>query len=68
MTYREQRLKNVNNCHWFRWMLVIAVVLAIPILPFLWFGKAAELQVTDWLDRSCPSKHCGSLGNRIASC
>lgn len=45
---------NVNNCHWFRWMLVIAVVLAVPILPFLWFGQAAALQVTDWLDRSCP--------------
>ena len=54
MAYREQRLKNVNNCHWFRWMLVSAVVLAIPILPFLWFGKATELQVTDWLDRSSP--------------
>lgn len=45
---------NVNNRRWFRWMLVIAVVLAVPILPFLWFGKAAELQITEWLDCSCP--------------
>jgi uncharacterized membrane protein YdjX (TVP38/TMEM64 family) len=31
-------------------MLVIAVVLAIPILPFLAFGASAESRITDWLD------------------
>ena len=33
-------------------MLVIAVVLAIPILPFLGFGESAESRITNWLDTS----------------
>lgn len=31
-------------------MLAIAVVLAIPILPFLAFGASADSCITDWLD------------------
>lgn len=33
-------------------MLLIAVVLAIPILPFLGFGASAESRIADWLDTS----------------
>jgi uncharacterized membrane protein YdjX (TVP38/TMEM64 family) len=33
-------------------MLVIAVALAIPILPFLGFGESAESHITNWLDTS----------------
>jgi uncharacterized membrane protein YdjX (TVP38/TMEM64 family) len=43
---------NVRNNSLLRWMLVLALALAVPILPFLWFGDAAELRFIDWLDRS----------------
>lgn len=33
-------------------MLLIAVMLAIPILPFLAFGDSAESRIASWLDRS----------------
>lgn len=35
-----------------RWLLLIAVVLAVPILPFLVFGESTESQIEGWLDRS----------------
>jgi uncharacterized membrane protein YdjX (TVP38/TMEM64 family) len=43
---------NPENNHTFRWILVIAVVLAIPILPFLGFGTSLESRMTNWLDAS----------------
>jgi len=36
----------------FRWILLIAVALAVPILPFLIFGDSAESQISRWLDLS----------------
>jgi uncharacterized membrane protein YdjX (TVP38/TMEM64 family) len=33
-------------------VLIVAVVLAIPILPFLGFGASAESRIADWLDAS----------------
>ncbi|MEN6404851.1 MAG: VTT domain-containing protein [Thermoguttaceae bacterium] len=33
-----------------RWLLVIAAALAVPIVPFLWFGQSADLRITEWLD------------------
>lgn len=33
-------------------MLVLALALAVPIVPFLWFGEAAEARFAEWLDRS----------------
>ncbi len=36
----------------FRWLLLIAVVLAVPIVPFLGFGESAETQIAGWLDNS----------------
>lgn len=38
----------------FRGLLLIAIVLAVPILPFLAFGESAESQIEGWLDRSLP--------------
>ena len=37
-----------------RWMLLVTVVLAVPIVPFLVFGDSAESQITSWLDASLP--------------
>lgn len=34
----------------FRQMVVIAGVLAVPIVPFLFFGEALEARITSWLD------------------
>ena len=36
--------------HLFRLLALIAVVLAIPILPFVGFGDAMESRMTAWLD------------------
>ena len=44
---------NRSNRHRLRLLLAVAVVLGVPILPFLWFGRAAESQITEWLHRSC---------------
>jgi uncharacterized membrane protein YdjX (TVP38/TMEM64 family) len=35
-----------------RWILLIAVLLAVPILPFLGFGEALEARISQWLDGS----------------
>ena len=43
---------NVKANPLLRWMLVLALALAVPIVPFLWFGEAAEAQFLAWLDRS----------------
>ncbi len=43
----------MKNDHTARLLLTIAVVLGVPILPFLWFGRAAESQITEWLHCSC---------------
>jgi uncharacterized membrane protein YdjX (TVP38/TMEM64 family) len=49
-------------------MLLIAVVLAVPILPFLWFGDAAESQMTAWLDASMsPSMAAGLVIGLLAT-
>jgi uncharacterized membrane protein YdjX (TVP38/TMEM64 family) len=37
-----------------RLFLLIAVVLAIPIVPFLWFGAYADARISEWLDASLP--------------
>lgn len=34
----------------FRQLLLIAAVLAVPIVPFLFFGEALEGRITGWLD------------------
>lgn len=36
----------------FRWLLLVAIALAVPILPFLAFGESVESQIEGWLDRS----------------
>lgn len=37
-----------------RWLLGIAAVLAIPIVPFLILGEMLEVQVGGWLDETLP--------------
>jgi uncharacterized membrane protein YdjX (TVP38/TMEM64 family) len=41
-----------DNHRLFRWMLLIALVLAIPVIPFLAFGDSAESRIAGWLDGS----------------
>lgn len=36
--------------HLVRQLLLIAAILAIPIVPFLFFGERLETRITDWLD------------------
>ncbi len=43
---------NKKDSSLFRWLLLIAVVLAVPIVPFLGFGESAESQIAAWLDNS----------------
>jgi len=43
---------NEKKSSLFRWLLLIAVVLAVPIAPFLVFGDSAETQIATWLDSS----------------
>lgn len=38
-----------------RLFVLIAVVLAIPIVPFLGFGESLEAQITGWLDSTLPA-------------
>jgi uncharacterized membrane protein YdjX (TVP38/TMEM64 family) len=45
-------LLSTERSRLFRWMLLITVALAVPILPFLGFGESAESQIADWLDAS----------------
>ncbi len=40
--------------HLFRLLLLVAIVLAIPILPFLGFGEALEARMTGWLSDTLP--------------
>jgi uncharacterized membrane protein YdjX (TVP38/TMEM64 family) len=42
--------------HMWNWLLVIAVVLAVPIVPFVVFGDSLEARVGDWLDDALPSR------------
>lgn len=37
-----------------RWLLLIAAVLAVPIVPFVIFGDALESQIGGWLDDALP--------------
>jgi uncharacterized membrane protein YdjX (TVP38/TMEM64 family) len=41
--------------HFLRLLLLIGVVLAIPIVPFLVFGDALEARFTGWLDATLPA-------------
>jgi uncharacterized membrane protein YdjX (TVP38/TMEM64 family) len=43
---------DAKNHRLFRWILLIAAALAVPILPFLMFGESAESQMASWLDLS----------------
>lgn len=45
----------------FRWFLLVAIVLAVPILPFLAFGESAESQIEGWLNRSLPPVTAAAL-------
>jgi uncharacterized membrane protein YdjX (TVP38/TMEM64 family) len=42
-------------------MVLIAVVLAIPILPFLGFGDSLENRISSWLDGSLPPAWAATL-------
>lgn len=43
------------------WLLIIATVLAVPIVPFVVFGDSLESQVGDWLDDSLPPQAAALL-------
>jgi uncharacterized membrane protein YdjX (TVP38/TMEM64 family) len=45
----------------YRWLVLIAVVLAIPILPFLGFGDSLENRISSWLDGSLPPAWAATL-------
>jgi uncharacterized membrane protein YdjX (TVP38/TMEM64 family) len=45
----------------FFWILLVAVAIAVPIVPFLLFGESAELQMSRWLDVSDSPKMAAAL-------
>jgi uncharacterized membrane protein YdjX (TVP38/TMEM64 family) len=42
-------------------ILLVVLVLAVPIVPFLWFGPPFEAQIRAWLDQSLPPATMAAL-------
>ncbi|MCE5302034.1 MAG: VTT domain-containing protein, partial [Planctomycetaceae bacterium] len=46
---RQESLLSVKSGGLLRWLLAIAAALAVPIVPFIWFGASADLRIAEWL-------------------
>ena len=57
----SEKIVTPDRTHGLRLLAIIAVVLAIPILPFVGLGESWEGRMTGWLDATLPPGAAGAI-------